>query len=46
MAMEDHEYPAWLWEVLKTEEVKGDDGAEGDLFGRLGLPSLYAGKSL
>jgi hypothetical protein len=34
VAMEDHEYPAWLWDVLRKEEVKGEDGAEGDLFGR------------
>jgi len=32
--MEDHEYPAWLWDILKKEEKEIAGGvAEGDLFG-------------
>ena len=34
VAMEDNEYPAWLWTVLaKSEESGSMDSAEGDLFG-------------
>jgi hypothetical protein len=42
VAKEDHEYPSWLWGILKKEEKKGDDAAEGDLFGMdsLSLRSL------
>jgi hypothetical protein len=32
VAMEDHEYPSWLWDILKAQEKKGEAAAEGDLF--------------
>lgn len=32
VALEDHEYPSWLWDVLKKESKTADDKAEGDLF--------------
>lgn len=35
VAMEDHEYPAWLWDVLaEKKEQGGKDELEGDLFGK------------
>lgn len=34
VALEDHEYPSWLWDILKKEEKKADEGLEGDLFGK------------
>jgi hypothetical protein len=32
VAMEDSEYPAWLWTVLDKQEKKAEKGAAGDLF--------------
>jgi large subunit ribosomal protein L54 len=33
VALEDHEYPAWLWEILGNKEKKaGADAMAGDLF--------------
>ena len=33
VAMEDKEYPDWLWGVLKSGKEEGDAGeGEGDLF--------------
>lgn len=35
VALEDSEYPAWLWSVLAKSEEAGDSSvpSEGDLFG-------------
>jgi len=35
VAMEDHEYPDWLWNVLaeKESQAAGTGVSEGDLFG-------------
>ncbi|KAF2001175.1 hypothetical protein P154DRAFT_172717 [Amniculicola lignicola CBS 123094] len=32
LAMEDSEYPPWLWDVLKKKDKGGEAGGEGDLF--------------
>jgi hypothetical protein len=32
IAMEDSEYPSWLWEILQKQEKKAEAGAAGDLF--------------
>jgi large subunit ribosomal protein L54 len=32
VALEDHEYPPWLWEILKKQEKAAEKGKEGDLF--------------
>ena len=43
VALEDEEYPAWLWGVLEEVGGKGRDGEgveEGDLFGALITSSL------
>lgn len=38
VAMEDHEYPAWLWNVLAEKDDKSSkDAVEGDLFGMRAL---------
>jgi large subunit ribosomal protein L54 len=37
IAMEDHEYPDWLWRALdkkSDDATAGAAGGEGDLFGR------------
>lgn len=40
LALEDNEYPDWLWGVLAEAEAKkgGEGEAEGDLFG-MSLPT-------
>lgn len=38
VAMEDSEYPSWLWEVLKKQGKKAEEGKEGDLFCKWTLP--------
>lgn len=40
IAMEDSEYPSWLWEILRKQEKKGEAGAVGDLFCTLHYSSL------
>lgn len=32
VAMEDGEYPEWLWDVLKPKKKEGDDGVDADLY--------------
>lgn len=34
MAMEDQEYPAWLWNVLTPKKKQGDDAVDADLFSK------------
>ena len=34
VAMEDHEYPEWLWDVLKPKEKEGDEGVDADLYSK------------
>ena len=46
IALEDSEYPSWLWDILKKDGKKGEDGKEGDLFCRLFIILLYASISL
>jgi len=46
IALEDSEYPSWLWDILKKDGKKGEDGKEGDLFCRLFVILLYASISL
>ncbi|EGP92316.1 unnamed protein product [Zymoseptoria tritici ST99CH_3D1] len=49
VAMEDHEYPSWLWEVLAEQKdsssSKGAD-AEGDLFSKSKKQRRIAAKAL
>lgn len=42
VALEDSEYPSWLWDILKKDGKKGEEGKEGDLFCRLFIILLYA----
>lgn len=35
IALEDHEYPDWLWTVLDKRDAATDDGAQGDIFCKL-----------
>ena len=42
VALEDSEYPTWLWDILKKEGKKGEDRKEGDLFCRLFIILLNA----
>ncbi|KAF2739299.1 hypothetical protein EJ04DRAFT_540924 [Polyplosphaeria fusca] len=46
VAMEDHEYPSWLWEILKSQEKKGEAAAEGDLFSKSKKQRRLAAKRL
>jgi large subunit ribosomal protein L54 len=32
--MEDHEYPEWLWDVLKPKEKAGEEGVDADLYSK------------
>jgi Mitochondrial ribosomal protein L37 len=32
VAMEDHEYPDWLWRVLERKKVGGEEAVDGDIF--------------
>jgi hypothetical protein len=38
IAMEDSEYPPWLWTILQKQDKKAAEGAAGDLF-CMSLPS-------
>jgi large subunit ribosomal protein L54 len=41
VAMEDDEYPAWLWSALaESKEKSATDDLEGDLFGILILVAI------
>lgn len=40
VALEDHEYPEWLWGLLEAKKEKV--AAEGDLYGRNHLVKLRA----
>lgn len=46
VAMEDSEYPAWLWEILKTQEQAAEKGKEGDLFSKSKKQRRLAAKRL
>ena len=46
IALEDLEYPSWLWDILKREGKKGEEGKEGDLFCRLFIILLNSSISL
>ncbi|KAF2750628.1 hypothetical protein M011DRAFT_436948 [Sporormia fimetaria CBS 119925] len=48
VAMEDSEYPAWLWTLLERQEGKKADGAEGagDLFSKSKKQRRLAAKRL
>ncbi|QIW98029.1 hypothetical protein AMS68_003547 [Peltaster fructicola] len=47
IALEDHEYPDWLWEVLDKKESKKDDlDGEGDLFSKSAKQRRIAAKAL
>ncbi|KAF2187745.1 hypothetical protein K469DRAFT_628687 [Zopfia rhizophila CBS 207.26] len=46
IAMEDHEYPAWLWDILKKQEKKAESGKEGDLFSKSKKQRRLAAKRL
>jgi len=47
VAMEDHEYPAWLWDALaENRENSGKDDLEGDLFGTLGQYIIKTGSRM
>lgn len=34
VAMEDHEYPEWLWTVLNPKEKEGEDLVDADLYSK------------
>ncbi|KAK5706633.1 hypothetical protein LTR97_001623 [Elasticomyces elasticus] len=47
VAMEDHEYPDWLWDVLAEKEGQADSGVnEGDLFAKSKKQRQKAAKAL
>ncbi|KAH0290671.1 hypothetical protein M436DRAFT_41512 [Aureobasidium namibiae CBS 147.97] len=49
VALEDGEYPAWLWGILKKKGAEGSDGAasvEGDLFSKSKKQRRVAAKAL
>ncbi|KAF1986113.1 hypothetical protein K402DRAFT_355961 [Aulographum hederae CBS 113979] len=47
VALEDSEYPEWLWGLLKTEKGgKGDGGDEGDLYSKSAKQRRKAEKRL
>ncbi|KAF2498351.1 hypothetical protein BU16DRAFT_443636, partial [Lophium mytilinum] len=46
VALEDSEYPSWLWDILKKEETKGDGAGEGDLFSKSKKQRRLAAKRL
>ncbi|KAF2799112.1 hypothetical protein K505DRAFT_371211 [Melanomma pulvis-pyrius CBS 109.77] len=46
IAMEDSEYPAWLWTVLEKQEKKGEAAAAGDLFSKSKKQRRVAAKRL
>ncbi|OCK97139.1 mitochondrial 54S ribosomal protein mL54 [Cenococcum geophilum 1.58] len=46
IALEDSEYPSWLWDILKKDGKKGEDGKEGDLFSKSKKQRRLAAKRL
>ncbi|KAF2204197.1 hypothetical protein GQ43DRAFT_438185 [Delitschia confertaspora ATCC 74209] len=46
IAMEDHEYPSWLWDILKRQEKSADSAKEGDLFSKSKKQRRIAAKRL
>ncbi|KAL1643278.1 hypothetical protein SLS58_004949 [Diplodia intermedia] len=46
VAMEDSEYPAWLWTVLRPEGASKEDADEGDLFSKSKKQRRLAAKRL
>ncbi|KAF2118466.1 mitochondrial ribosomal protein L37-domain-containing protein [Lophiotrema nucula] len=46
IAMADDEYPSWLWDILKSQEKKGEAAAEGDLFSKSKKQRRLAAKRL
>jgi large subunit ribosomal protein L54 len=46
VAMEDHEYPPWLWDVLKPKKKDGDDAVDGDLYSKSKSKRAAAKKAL
>ena len=43
LALEDHEYPEWLWTLLDSQTTAGEgaSGVEGDAYGMFYRASLY-----
>ncbi|OCK83843.1 hypothetical protein K432DRAFT_290155 [Lepidopterella palustris CBS 459.81] len=46
VAMEDSEYPSWLWDILKKKGEKTEDQMEGDLFSKSKKKRRLAAKRL
>ncbi|OCL02350.1 hypothetical protein AOQ84DRAFT_327569 [Glonium stellatum] len=46
IALEDSEYPSWLWDILKKGRKKGEEGKEGDLFSKSKKQRRLAAKRL
>jgi large subunit ribosomal protein L54 len=46
VAMEDHEYPEWLWDVLKPKNKEGNDAVDGDLYSKSKKTRAKAKKAL
>jgi large subunit ribosomal protein L54 len=46
VAMEDHEYPEWLWAVLKPKEKDGDEAVDADLYSKSKNKRTKAKKAL
>jgi large subunit ribosomal protein L54 len=44
--MEDHEYPEWLWTVLKPKEKDGDEAVDADLYSKSKNKRTKAKKAL
>lgn len=32
LAMEDHEYPDWLWRILENKKAAEESGTDGDIY--------------
>lgn len=46
VALEDHEYPEWLWRCLDIKKKEGqDEGAGADEFCKLSIPCLSSSQS-
>jgi large subunit ribosomal protein L54 len=46
VAMEDHEYPDWLWDVLKPKKKEGEDAVDADLYSKSKSKRAKAKKAL
>ncbi|KAF2013210.1 hypothetical protein BU24DRAFT_493743 [Aaosphaeria arxii CBS 175.79] len=46
IALEDSEYPSWLWDILKKKDGKGDGVNAGDLFSKSKKQRRLAAKRL